>query len=55
VELILAHSGADASEKAKRVRPDIGVFDIGMLDLNGYELADRIRLCQLRPFVRSSA
>jgi DNA-binding response OmpR family regulator len=30
-------------EKAKRVRPDIGVFDIGVPDLNGYEPAERIR------------
>jgi CheY-like chemotaxis protein len=25
------------------LRPDVGIFDIGMPDLNGYELAERIR------------
>jgi len=25
------------------VRPEVGIFDIGMPDLNGYELAERIR------------
>ena len=42
-EVHLAHSGADAFESAKRLRPDIGVFDIGMPDLDGYQLAERIR------------
>jgi CheY-like chemotaxis protein len=42
-EVYLAHSGTEALEMAKRVRPDIGVFDIGMPDLSGYELAERIR------------
>ncbi len=39
----LAHTGADAFERAKRLHPDIGVFDIGMPDFDGYELAERIR------------
>jgi CheY-like chemotaxis protein len=39
----IAHSGTEALEVAKRVRPDIGVFDIGMPDMSGYELAERIR------------
>jgi len=47
--MTLAHSGADALEKAKRVRPDIGVFDIGMPDQVSTDP------CQLRPFVCSSA
>ena len=42
-EVDIANTGSDAFELAKRVRPDIGVFDIGMPDLNGYELAERIR------------
>ena len=42
-EVHLAHSGAQALALAKAVRPDIGVFDIGMPDLSGYELAERIR------------
>lgn len=42
-EVHLAHSGLDALELAKSIRPDIGVFDIGMPDLTGYEVAERIR------------
>jgi two-component system, chemotaxis family, CheB/CheR fusion protein len=42
-EVHLAHTGAEAFEMAKRLRPDIGVFDIGMPDFDGYELAERIR------------
>ncbi len=42
-EVYLAHSGAEAFEVAKRERPDVAVLDIGMPDLNGYEVAERIR------------
>jgi CheY-like chemotaxis protein len=42
-EVHLAHSGEEALELAKQVRPDIGVFDIGMPDLSGYTVAERIR------------
>ena len=42
-EVHVAFSGAEALETARRVRPDIGIFDIGMPDLNGYELAERLR------------
>lgn len=42
-EVYLAHSGAEALEAAKRERPDIAVLDIGLPDLNGYEVAERIR------------
>ena len=42
-EVYLAHSGAEALEVAKRERPDIAVLDIGMPDLNGYQVAERIR------------
>ena len=42
-EVHLAHTGAEAFESVKRWRPDIGVFDIGMPDLDGYQLAERIR------------
>jgi CheY-like chemotaxis protein len=31
-------------EAAKRLKPDVGVLDIGMPDLSGYEVAKRIRL-----------
>jgi DNA-binding response OmpR family regulator len=39
----LAHTGAEALEVAKRVRPDIAILDIGLPDLTGYELAERLR------------
>jgi two-component system, chemotaxis family, CheB/CheR fusion protein len=42
-EVRVAHSGGDAFEAAKESRPDVCIFDIGMPDLNGYELAVRIR------------
>jgi CheY-like chemotaxis protein len=42
-EVHLAQTGAEALEVAKRIRPEIGVFDIGMPDMNGYEVAEFIR------------
>jgi CheY-like chemotaxis protein len=42
-EVYLAHSGGEALETAGRLRPEVGVFDIGMPDMDGYELAERIR------------
>ena len=42
-EVHLAHSGAEALELAKQVRPDVAVLDIGMPELSGYEVAKRIR------------
>ena len=42
-EVHLAFSGAAALETAKRLKPDVIVLDIGMPDLDGYEVAQRIR------------
>jgi CheY-like chemotaxis protein len=42
-EVYVAHSGAEAFEVAERERSEIAVLDIGMPDLNGYDLAQRIR------------
>jgi two-component system, chemotaxis family, CheB/CheR fusion protein len=42
-EVYVTHSGGEAFKAAKELRPDVGIFDIGMPDLNGYELAERIR------------
>jgi two-component system, chemotaxis family, CheB/CheR fusion protein len=42
-EVHVVHTGVEALETAKRVRPDIGIFDIGMPVVSGYELAERIR------------
>lgn len=43
-EVHLAHTGKEAFEEAERFKPDVAVLDIGMPDLNGYEVAKRIRL-----------
>jgi two-component system, chemotaxis family, CheB/CheR fusion protein len=42
-DVALAHTGAKALQMARDLRPDVSVFDIGMPDLSGYELAERIR------------
>ena len=42
-DVSVAHSGGDALVLAKREKPQIVVLDIGMPDLNGYEVAARIR------------
>lgn len=39
----VAHSGDDAFAAARELRPDVCIFDIGMPDMNGYELAERVR------------
>jgi len=41
--VICAHSGAQACELACKLCPDIVLLDIGMPELNGYELAQRLR------------
>jgi two-component system CheB/CheR fusion protein len=42
-EVHLAHSGADALTVAEQLRPDVAVLDIGMPDMSGYDVAQRIR------------
>jgi CheY-like chemotaxis protein len=42
-EIQLAHTGTEALEVARRTRPEIGLLDIGLPDMSGYELAERIR------------
>ena len=42
-EVHTAHTGMQALEIAQELCPDVGIFDIGMPELNGYELAERIR------------
>ena len=42
-DVCVAHCGADALELARREKPQIAVLDIGMPDINGYEVATRIR------------
>jgi CheY-like chemotaxis protein len=40
----VAHSGTQALEMARRIRPQVIVLDIGMPDISGYEVAERIRV-----------
>jgi len=42
-EVVVAHDGRTAIELVSRFRPDIAVIDIGLPEMNGYELARRLR------------
>jgi PAS domain S-box-containing protein len=42
-EVSVAHSGREAFDLACRLQPDALLLDIGMPELNGYQLAQRIR------------
>ena len=42
-EVTVAHTGPAALEAAVKLRPQIGVLDIGMPGMNGYDIALRIR------------
>jgi CheY-like chemotaxis protein len=42
-EAYLAHDGADALRKAARLNPEIALIDIGLPEMDGYELAARLR------------
>jgi CheY-like chemotaxis protein len=42
-EVIIAHSGHQALELGRLHRPDVAILDIGMPDLNGYEVARTAR------------
>jgi CheY-like chemotaxis protein len=42
-EVQVAHSGAQAFALALQSRPDVAVLDIGMPDLDGYQVARKIR------------
>jgi len=39
----VAHDGASALAKAIVFKPEIGVFDVGLPDMDGYQLASRVR------------
>ena len=45
-EVEIAHSGRQALEAAESFRPDAVVLDIGMPEMNGYEVAARIRAAE---------
>jgi PAS domain S-box-containing protein len=42
-EVLVAHSGTEALEKARASMPDAMILDIGMPDMTGYEVARRVR------------
>jgi CheY-like chemotaxis protein len=39
----VANTGASALELAEEMKPEVAIVDIGMPDMNGYEVAKRIR------------
>jgi CheY-like chemotaxis protein len=39
----VAHSGRDGIEKARAFHPDVVLCDIGLPEMNGYEVARRMR------------
>jgi CheY-like chemotaxis protein len=39
----VAHSAAEALEVLDQFQPQVALFDIGLPDMNGYELARRVR------------
>ena len=39
----LAYSGSEAIDAVQRFKPDVAVLDIGMPDMTGYEVAQRLR------------
>jgi CheY-like chemotaxis protein len=42
-EVVTAHDGPQALDSARRHRPEIVLLDIGMPEMDGYEVAKRIR------------
>jgi DNA-binding response OmpR family regulator len=42
-EVSVAFTGLGAVECAKRVQPDVALLDVGLPDINGYEVARRLR------------
>jgi two-component system, chemotaxis family, CheB/CheR fusion protein len=42
-EVVVCHSGAEAIEKAASIKPEAVLCDIGLPDIDGYEVARRLR------------
>jgi CheY-like chemotaxis protein len=51
-EVWAAHSGGQALDMARRERPDVIILDIGMPDMDGYQVA---RLIRAEPWARHAA
>ena len=50
-EVYTAYTGAEAIEKVPVLKPEIILLDIGLPDINGYEVAKRLRaLTNVPPF-----
>ncbi len=45
----VAHDGASALAKAREFKPEVAVLDVGLPDMDGYQLAGRIRLLEHLP------
>lgn len=43
----VAHDGASALLKAAEFKPEVAVLDVGLPDMDGYQLAKRIRQLEL--------
>jgi CheY-like chemotaxis protein len=43
----VAHDGASAVEKAIEFNPEVAVLDVGLPDMDGYQLAQKLRQLQL--------
>ena len=42
-DVVMAHDGLDGFAKVAEVLPDVAIFDLGLPELDGWELASRVR------------
>jgi CheY-like chemotaxis protein len=45
----VAHDGASALQKALDFKPEVGVLDVGLPDMDGYQLATKLRALEGLP------
>lgn len=55
LEVIRAHTGGDALESVKRDTPDLVLLDIGLPDIDGFEVCRRIRAVSELPIIMVTA